>query len=136
MFVLIMPGLHPHQDNTRWERECEGYIRLVCHNLGLFLSCFEALENMLVNQSRVKGNENVSNVSPHYQRYLITFSFSSSALYRLSLYWENFFVTFESCTRLIVLTQECECLYSCVPRLIHNSSKVSTSTFDENVNQA
>ncbi len=53
----------------RRESECEGYICLVCHILDLFLSHLEALGNMSVNQSRVKGNENVSNVSPRYQRY-------------------------------------------------------------------
>ncbi len=47
----------------------------------------------------------------------------------------NFFTTFESCTCLVVLAQECGCLHSCVPCLIHNSSKVSTSTLNENVNQ-
>ncbi len=45
-------------------------------------------------------------------------------------------MTFESCTGLIVLAQECECLYLCVSHLVHNSSKVSTSTLDENINQA
>ncbi len=48
------------------ERECEEYIRLVCHILNLLLSHLEALWNMSVNQSRVKGNENVL---PRYRRY-------------------------------------------------------------------
>ncbi len=52
---------------TRQERECEGYIRLVFHTLDLFSSCLEALGDMSVNQSRVKENENVSNVLPHYR---------------------------------------------------------------------
>ncbi len=39
------------------------------HILDLFLFHLEVLGNMLVNQSRVKGNENVLIVSPHYQRY-------------------------------------------------------------------
>ncbi len=54
---------------TRRERECEGYIRLVFHTLDLFSFHLEALGDMLVNQSRVKGNENVSNVLPRYWRY-------------------------------------------------------------------
>ncbi len=37
---------------------------------------------------------------------------------------------------LTILTRECECLYSCVLRLVHISPKVSTSTQDKNVNQA
>ncbi len=51
---------------TRCEREDEGYVHLVCQILDLFLSHLEALGNMLVNQSRVKGKENVS---PCYRRY-------------------------------------------------------------------
>ncbi len=51
------------QHETRRERECEGYIHLVCHILNLFLSCLEALGKVLVNQSRVKGNKNVSTLS-------------------------------------------------------------------------
>ncbi len=35
-----------------------------------------------------------------------------------------------------ILARECECLHSCILRLIHISPKVSTSTRDENVNQA
>ncbi len=42
----VMPGLHSRWDSTRWEREWEGYIRLVCHILDQFLSPFEALGNM------------------------------------------------------------------------------------------
>ncbi len=42
------------------------YICLVCHVLDLFSFCLEALGNMMVNQSRVKGNENVS---PRYRKY-------------------------------------------------------------------
>ncbi len=64
--ISIMPGSHSRRDSTRQERECEGYICLVCHILDLFLSCLEALGNTFVNQSRVKGNENVS---PHCRRY-------------------------------------------------------------------
>ncbi len=45
-------------------------------------------------------------------------------------------VTFESSTELVILAQECECLHSCVPCLIHNSMKVLTSTLEENVNGA
>ncbi len=54
------------QHETRQEWECEGYIRLVCHIFDLFLPCLEALGNILVNQSQIKGNENVS---PRYRRY-------------------------------------------------------------------
>ncbi len=35
-----------------------------------------------------------------------------------------------------ILARECECLHSCILRLVHTSPKVSTSTWDENVNQA
>ncbi len=44
---------------------CKTYICLVCRILNLFLAHLVALENMSVNQSRVKGNENVS---PRYWR--------------------------------------------------------------------
>ncbi len=47
----------------RWERECEGYIRLVYYILDLFVCRLEALGKMSVNQSRVKGHENVSTLS-------------------------------------------------------------------------
>ncbi len=57
------------QHEMRWEQECEGYIHPVCHFFDQFLSRLEALGNMSVNQSRVKGNKNVSNVSPRYRRY-------------------------------------------------------------------
>ncbi len=36
----------------------------------------------------------------------------------------------------MILARECEYLHSCILRLIHISPKVSTSTWDENVNQA
>ncbi len=52
------------QQETRWERDCEGYLRLVFHTLKQFSSHLEALGDMLVNQSQVKRNENVSNVLP------------------------------------------------------------------------
>ncbi len=67
--LSLMPGLHSHWDNMRREREGEGYICHVCHVLDQFLSCLDALKNMLVNQSRVKGNENVSSASSRNQRY-------------------------------------------------------------------
>ncbi len=63
------------QHEMRRERECEVYFCLVCHILNLLLSHLEALRNMLVNQSRVKWNKNVSSC---YRRYcdfiLIQFS--------------------------------------------------------------
>ncbi len=37
---------------------------------------------------------------------------------------------------LVALVQECECLHSCVPCLIHISPKASTSAFDKSVNLA
>ncbi len=52
------------QHETRWKREYEGYIRLIFHTLDLLSCRLEALKDMSVNQSRVKGNENVSNISP------------------------------------------------------------------------
>ncbi len=58
------------QYETRRERKRKGYIRLIFHTLDLFSSRLEALWDMLVNQSRVKGNENVSYVLPRYQRFL------------------------------------------------------------------
>ncbi len=42
------------QHETRRERECKRYIRLVFHTLNLFSSRLEALGDMSVNQSRVK----------------------------------------------------------------------------------
>ncbi len=45
-------------------------------------------------------------------------------------------VTFSSQLCLISLTQECECLHSCIPSLIHNSLEVSTSAHNESVNPA
>ncbi len=51
------------QHETRRERECEGYIRLVFHTLNRFSAHLEALGDMSVNQSRVKGNKNDSNVA-------------------------------------------------------------------------
>ncbi len=62
-YKTIMPRLRFRWDSTRRERECEGYIRLVYHVLNMFLAHLEALGKMLVNQSRVKGNENVSTLS-------------------------------------------------------------------------
>ncbi len=54
------------QHETRQEQECEGYIHLVFLTLDMFSSCLEALGDMLVNQSRVKGNKNVL---PHYWQF-------------------------------------------------------------------
>ncbi len=45
------------QHEMRWEQDCEGYIRLVCHILDLFLSRLEAHRNMPVNHTRVKGRK-------------------------------------------------------------------------------
>ncbi len=56
------------QHETRWKWECKWYICLVFHTLDLFSSRLEALGDMLVNQSRVKGND-VSNVLPNYRRF-------------------------------------------------------------------
>ncbi len=55
LYTLMLPC-------TAWftfslRRECEGYIRLVCNILDLFLSCLEALGNMSVNCTRVKGHK-------------------------------------------------------------------------------
>ncbi len=130
-----MPGLHFRWDNARRDENESVKGTFV---LSITFSNCSCLGNMSVNQSRVKGNENVS---PRYWRYCdyILVWFWSLTDY---LFWQqNFFLardylkTFKSCTWLIVLTQECECLHSCVPHLVHNSSKVS-STLDENVNQA
>ncbi len=49
------------------KRECKGYIRLIFHTLDLFSPHLEALGDMLVNHSRVKGNKNVSNGLPRYR---------------------------------------------------------------------
>ncbi len=88
LWWTIMPGLHSRRDSMmRRERECEGYIRLVCHILNLFLSHLKALGNMSVNQSRVKGNKNVSNVLPCYRR----FSHKS-----MNVYIRAYFVSFTS----------------------------------------
>ncbi len=117
----------------------EGYICLVCYILDLFVSHLQTLGNTLVYQSQVKGNENVS---PRYRRYCdyVLCKFLSLLL---TIFMTGFFflvldhlVTFESCTCLIVHAQDCECLHSCIPRLIHNSSKASMSTLDKNVSQA
>ncbi len=42
--------------------------------------------------------------------------------------------TYQLC--LVTLAQECECLHSRVPCLVHNSPKASMSVIDENVNLA
>ncbi len=52
---------------TRRERECEGYIRPIFHTLDQFSSRLEALGNMSVNQSQVKGNESVSTLSHSFR---------------------------------------------------------------------
>ncbi len=57
------------QHETRQERECEGYIRLLFHTLDLFSSHLESLRDMSINQSRVKGNKNAPNVLPLYRRF-------------------------------------------------------------------
>ncbi len=75
------------QNETRWEQEREGYIPLVFHTLDLFSSRLEALGDMLVNQSLVKGNENVLNVLPCYRR----FSYKS-----VNIYIRVYFVSFTS----------------------------------------
>ncbi len=82
-----MSGLHSHRDSTRQEQECEGYIHLVFHTIVLFLPRLEALGDMSVNQSRVKGNENVSNVLPCYRR----FSHRS-----VNVYIRTYFISFTS----------------------------------------
>ncbi len=74
------------QQETTWEREREGYIRLVFQTLDLFSSHLEALGDMSVNQSRVKGNKNVSNVLPGYW-----FSHDS-----VNVYIRAYFVSFTS----------------------------------------
>ncbi len=51
------------QHETIQERECEGYICLVFHTLDLFSSHLEALRDMSVNYSPVKGNKSMSRMS-------------------------------------------------------------------------
>ncbi len=75
------------QHETRQERESEGYISLVFHTLDLFSSHLEALGDMSVNQSRVKGNENVL---PRYGR----FSHES-----VNVYIRAYFILFTSCQK-------------------------------------
>ncbi len=75
------------QHETGREQECEEYIRLIFHTLYLFSSRLEALGDMLVNQSRVKGNENVSKVLLRYRR----FSHES-----VNIYIRVYFVSFTS----------------------------------------
>ncbi len=75
------------QQVTRREQEREGYICFVFHTLDLFSSHLEALEDMSVNQSRVKRNENVSNVLPCYR----WFSHES-----VNVYIRVYFVSFTS----------------------------------------
>ncbi len=75
------------QHEIRREQQCEGYIRLVFHTFDLFSSCLEAPRDVSVNQSRVKGNENVSNVLPHYRQ----FSHES-----VNVYIRVYFVSFTS----------------------------------------
>ncbi len=43
-------------------------------------------------------------------------------------------VTFKSCTCLIVLAQERECLHLCVPRLVHNKVLEKILVFSPKVN--
>ncbi len=65
-----MPGLHYCQDSMRQdENKSVNGTFVSSHTLNLFSSRLEALRDMLVNQSRVEGNENVSNALPCYQRF-------------------------------------------------------------------
>ncbi len=67
------------QHKTRQKRECKGCIRLVYHVLNMFLSHLKALGKMSVNQSLVKGNENVLTLSPssHPRVWMSTFVHTS-----------------------------------------------------------
>ncbi len=80
----------PRQYETRRKREYEGYIRLIFYILDLFSACLEALVDMRVKKSRVKGNENISNVLPCYRR----FSHKS-----VNVYICAYFVSFTSCQK-------------------------------------
>ncbi len=55
------------QHETRLERECDGYIRVVFLTLDLFSSHLKALRDVSINQFQVKGNKNVSNVLSCYR---------------------------------------------------------------------
>ncbi len=80
----IMSGFHSCRDSID-KSECEGYIRLIFHTLDLFSSRLKALGYMSVKQSRGKGNENVSNVLPHYR----WFSHKSANVY-INVYFVSF----------------------------------------------
>ncbi len=99
-----MPCLHLCRDSMRQdENESEKgmYIGPISHAFDLFLSHFVAPRNMSVNHTRVKGHECLASLLKLVQ------------------------------LRLVALIQECECLYSRIPCLIHNSLKVSFSTFNK-----
>ncbi len=63
---LIMPGLHSHRDSMEQDENESVKGTLVSSSTlsNLFSPCLEALGDMWVNQPRVKGNENVSNILP------------------------------------------------------------------------
>ncbi len=65
-------SLHSRQDSTRQDKnESVKGTSVSSSTLDLFSSRLEVLGDILVNQSQVKGNENVSsNVLPGYRRFL------------------------------------------------------------------
>ncbi len=62
-----MHGLHSRQDSARQDENESVKGTFVSSSTLSTSSYLEALEGMLVNQFRVRGNENVSNVLPRYR---------------------------------------------------------------------
>ncbi len=65
----VMPGLHSRRDSTRQDENESVKGTFVSSSILSTCSHLEALGDMSVNQSQVKGNENVSNVLPRYRRF-------------------------------------------------------------------
>ncbi len=62
-----MPGLHSDRDSARQdENESVKGTFISSYTLSTYSRLISKLSDMLVSQSRVKGNENVSNVLPRY----------------------------------------------------------------------
>ncbi len=95
---------------ARQERECDGYICLVCHILDLFLSRLEALWNMSVNCTRVKGHESLSSL------FKLRSTLSRSSRTRV---WTSTFVRTSSRSHLTESLHEC-LQWECKPGIMYN----------------
>ncbi len=108
-----MPGLHSHRDSMRQDENESMKVTFVSSSTlstcsRLVSSCLKALGDVLVNQSRVKGNENVSNVLPRYRRY---------CGYILTRVWMSIFVRTLSRSHLVKSLDEYP-KWECKPGII------------------